>query len=182
MADPAIPSRSGRLGASDCERLRDGCVAQPVNTATSAAYVGAAALVVARHGRTGAAGSGARAYGATLALVGAGSIAFHGPQPRGARWMHDLPIVAMVGLLAGIPMRQLLHGHDPLPGRSGRRALVLAGLSGSAAASYAAGRTGSPTCAPDSRWQWHGAWHVLTAAGFAVAADLLWASSGRDAA
>jgi hypothetical protein len=170
---------STRLGASDCERLRQGRIAQPGNTATSAAYVVAGALVAARHGGPGAPRAGAaRAYGGTLALVGAGSIAFHGPQPRGARWMHDLPIVAMVGLLVAIPARQLLRGDDAAPGWSVGRALALAGLSAGAVAAYAAGRTGARTCDPDSRWQWHGAWHVLTAAGFAVAADLLWTTDG----
>ena len=37
---------------------------------------------------------------------------------------------------------------------------------------YAAGRSGSPLCRPDSLWQYHGAWHVLSgaAAGWAARA------------
>ena len=31
-------------------------------------------------------------------------------------------------------------------------------------AAYAAGRSGSPLCRPDSLRQYHGAWHVLSAA------------------
>ena len=32
-----------------------------------------------------------------------------------------------------------------------------------AVVAYLAGRTGSPVCAPGSAFQWHGAWHVLSA-------------------
>ena len=45
-----------------------------------------------------------------------------------------------------------------------RRSLAL-GL-----AAYAAGRSGSPLCRPDSLWQYHGAWHVLSAAAAGWAA------------
>jgi hypothetical protein len=37
-------------------------------------------------------------------------------------------------------------------------------------AAYAAGRSGSPLCRPDSLWQYHGAWHVLSAAAAGWAA------------
>lgn len=169
----------GRLGASDCERLREGRVAQPVNTATSAAYVVAGAVVAARQGGPGAPRAGAaRAFGATLAMVGVGSIAFHGPQPRGARWLHDLPIAAILGLMALTPAVRLATSADPVPGWAPRRGLAAAGLGAVAVASYAAGRTGAPTCDPDSRWQWHGAWHVLSAAAFAVAGDVLHGTTG----
>jgi hypothetical protein len=167
-----------RLGCSDCERLRDGRVAQPVNTLTSAGYLPAGALVVARLGGPGAAhAGGARLYGGIMVLVGAGSVAFHGPQPRGAQLMHDLPIVALIGMSAVAPAVRAARGRDPLPGRSRRRALTAAGLSAAAVACYRAGRTGARTCAPDSWWQWHGAWHLLTAAGFTVAAELLFGSA-----
>ena len=37
-------------------------------------------------------------------------------------------------------------------------------------AAYAAGRSGSPLRRPDSLWQYHGAWHVLSAAAAGWAA------------
>ena len=38
-------------------------------------------------------------------------------------------------------------------------------------AAYAAGRSASSLCRPDSVWQYHGAWHVLSAdAGWAALA------------
>jgi len=166
-----------RLGAGDCERLRDGRVAQPVNTATSGGYVATGALVAARYGPPGAPRAGeARVFGAVLALVGAGSIAYHGPQPPGAKWLHDLPIVAMIGLVALTPVTRLARGRDPLPGWSASRALATAVLFAAGGGAYSAGRTDAPTCAPDSRWQWHGAWHLLSAAGFVAAGGLLYGS------
>ena len=37
--------RDDRLGCTDCERIRDGRIAQPVNTVTSAAFVVAGAVL-----------------------------------------------------------------------------------------------------------------------------------------
>jgi hypothetical protein len=167
----------GRLGATDCERLRDGWAAQPVNMATSAGYLAAGSGVTTRHGRAGApCAAEARAYGAVLALVGAGSVAFHGPQPPGAKWLHDLPIVALIGIVGATPVVRLARGRVALPGWSVRRGLAVAGLTAAAATAYAAGRSGAPTCAPDSLVQWHGLWHLLSAAGFVAAADVLYGS------
>jgi len=49
-----------------------------------------------------------------------------------------------------------------------------------ALASYAGGRTGAPTCDPDSPLQLHGAWHVLSAAGFVVVADILYREGAHE--
>ena len=170
------------LGTGDCERLQDGCVAQPVNTATSLAYVVTAAALLARLGRSGVSErGGAGAFAGTCALVGVGSVAFHGPQPRGAGLMHDLPIAAMLGLLAGTPALRSRQGRDPLPGWSKRRGVAMAGLGAAAGIAYVAGRTGARTCDPDSAWQWHGVWHVLSAAAFGVAGEVLHGSApGRS--
>lgn len=90
-----------QIGASDCERLDGGLLSQPVLAVTSLAYV-AAGLAVALAGREGDAGRrrAALAYGATLALIGVGSVAFHGPQPSWARWAHDVPIAAALLFIA----------------------------------------------------------------------------------
>jgi hypothetical protein len=37
--------------------------------------------------------------------------------------------------------------------------------------SYVLGRTDAPTCRPQARWQWHGAWHVLGAVAAAAWSD-----------
>lgn len=163
-----------RIGASDCERIREGFLAQPVNTVTSVSYVVAGAVTLARHHHGGSAQRrDVRLYSAVLALVGVGSVAFHGPQPPGARAMHDLPILALLAVALGTPALRLRRGEAVLPGWTPRRggALVVGTLAGLSA--YAGGRTGSPLCAPDSVVQLHGAWHALSAATFVGVADVI---------
>ena len=41
------------LGAGDCERLHDGLIAQPVNTASALAYVAVGAWLIGRGLRAG---------------------------------------------------------------------------------------------------------------------------------
>lgn len=180
LAD-AHPGPADRMGCSDCERIRDGWLAQPVNALTSLAFVGAAGLVLARTRRPARDRHGeVAAYTAILALVGLGSVAFHGPQPRGARAMHDVPIPVLLGLAVGTPLIRRHRGRPPLPGWDRRRGGTLATTVVAALASYAGGRTGAPTCDPDSPLQLHGAWHVLSAAGFVVVADILYREGAHE--
>lgn len=167
-----------RLGCTDCERIRDGAIAQPVNTATSAAFVAAAVVVAARAGRASDRRGEQAAFSGLLALVGAGSIAFHGPQPPGAKAMHDWPIVGLLALAVATPVVRAARGRAALPGWSRRRGMALALTSAAAAAAWVGGRTGSPACDPDSPVQLHGCWHVLAAAGFLQAAGALYDSTG----
>jgi hypothetical protein len=88
-------SASASLGATDCELLRDGLLAQPVNAVSSLAYVAAGVWVWSRARDTrGTDRTAAFVFGAALAAVGVGSVAYHGPQPAGARWVHDASILA----------------------------------------------------------------------------------------
>ncbi|KUH81168.1 hypothetical protein AU186_14945 [Mycobacterium sp. GA-1999] len=153
--------RHSTFGHSDCERIADGVLAQPVLALTSLAYVaaGLAVLCWALRGR----GVLAPAAGAALVAVGFGSVVYHGPQPSWAGLVHDWPIVAagalcMVGLARGV--------------RGKRRSawITAAGVFMLGVAAYVAGRSGSPLCRPDSLWQYHGVWHVLSAAAGGVAA------------
>ena len=163
-----------RIGASDCERIRTGPVAQPVNTATSLAYVAAAAVTLARYpGGDPAQRRHVRLFSAVLALVGLGSAAFHGPQPPGAKALHDLPIAALLTLMLGAPALRAHRGDEPLPGWTRRRGWGLAAGTLAGLAAYRGGRTGARTCDPDSLIQLHGAWHVLSAATLVAAADIL---------
>ncbi len=148
------------IGGSDCERIGDAFLAQPVLALTSLMYVGAgfAALSWAVRGRILPAG----AVGAALIAVGFGSFVYHGPQPPWAGPVHDWPIV----VLAAACVVAVIRGWR-------RRRAVLAAAAGVFAlglAVYAAGRTGSPLCRPDSMWQYHGAWHVLSGAAAGLAA------------
>ena len=149
------------FGHSDCERIVVGALAQPVLAVTSLAYIGAGVAVLSWAARARAPLAGAA--GVALVAVGAGSFAFHGPQPSWAQLAHDRPIgAAAAGYAGGLA-------------RGGRRqrwsaGAAPAGIFALGLAAYAAGRSGSPLCRPDSLWQFHGAWHVLSAAAAGWAA------------
>jgi hypothetical protein len=89
--------RRRRLGESDCEQIRTGLIAQPVNTLSSLAYVAAGGWVAARGVRAGR--PAAVTFGALLGAVGAGSILYHGPCPPGAQQAHDSSLAAALGLV-----------------------------------------------------------------------------------
>ncbi len=99
-----MPDGRTALGTTDCERIRPGTVAQPSNTATSLAFVAAAEAVRRASARPDAHRHEALAYGGLLALVGAGSVAFHGPQPRGAQVLHDAPIAGLLVVTVATPV------------------------------------------------------------------------------
>jgi len=88
---------AGEIGESDCETLAAGLLAQPYNAWSSVAFVVVGGLVAWRGWRSPV---GARLeqalYGAIVAAVGVGSVFFHGPQPPGSRFLHDLPIAAVL--------------------------------------------------------------------------------------
>ncbi len=89
------------LGAGDCERLRDGLVAQPVNTASALAYLLAAAWLARQGARRDAAPRReALAFGLAVAAAGVGSVDFHGPGSPAARWLHDAGLCAAVSFVA----------------------------------------------------------------------------------
>jgi hypothetical protein len=136
------------LAGSDCEALHDGLLGQPANSMSSLAYVAVAAYAL----RRGAPPAPALA----LALVGVGSVLYHGPMPPGAEMVHDASLVALPATALAVAWR--------------RRSLPLPPTA--AIAAFATGavvnlltRTGAPLCRPDSLLQGHALWHVLTAAG-----------------
>jgi hypothetical protein len=88
-------------GAGDCEALRPGPLAQPVNALTSLAYLAAGVDVLAREARHPELPHLSPLFGALLVTNGLGGLAFHGPGNRSAKWLHD---VALVGTLAFIAL------------------------------------------------------------------------------
>jgi hypothetical protein len=155
-----VLTASPSFGHSDCERIAGTVLAQPVLSVTSLAYVAGGTAVLCWAVRTRA--PLATAAGAALVAVGVGSFAYHGPQPSWAGPAHDWPIVAVAAVYSvGLA-------------RSGRRArsvwLTAGAIFVLGLAAYAAGRSGSPLCRPDGLWQYHGAWHVLSAAAAGWAA------------
>lgn len=157
------------LGHADCERIGDAALAQPVLAVTSLAYVAAGMAVLCWAMRLRAPPAGAA--GVALVAVGAGSFAFHGPQPTWAELAHDWPIVA-AGVVYAAGLARSLRRRQWRSTWAAAAGVFALGL-----AAYAAGRSGSPLCRPDSLWQYHGAWHVLSAAAAGWAARAM--ASGR---
>jgi hypothetical protein len=167
------------LGAGDCERLHDGLVAQPVNTASALAYVAVGAWLVGRGLRSGAAGRsspGPVAFGLAVAAAGIGSVDYHGPGSPAARLLHDGGLYAVVGFVAWHEVarrvaraRRARAGVPWVGWAPRRRTAYRAALAGAAAgaACWWLGRTQSPWCDPDSPLQAHAAWHLLGAAALA---------------
>jgi hypothetical protein len=160
------------LGAGDCERLHDGLIAQPVNTASALAYVAVGAWLIGRGLRPGAAGRpspeqpGTVAFGVAVAAAGIGSVDYHGPGSPAARLLHDGGLYAVVGLVAWHELaRRVGRARLTRSGRVAYRAALAAAAAG--AACWWAGRTASPWCDPDSLLQGHAAWHLLGAAALA---------------
>jgi hypothetical protein len=160
------------LGAGDCERLHDGLIAQPVNTASALAYVAVGAWLIGRGLRLGAAGRSSSgqprtvAFGVAVAAAGIGSVDYHGPGSPAARLLHDGGLYAVVGLVAWHELaRRAGRSRLTLSRRVAYRAALAATAAG--AACWWAGRTASPWCDPDSLLQGHAAWHLLGAAALA---------------
>jgi len=155
------------LGAGDCERLHDGLIAQPVNTASALAYVAVGAWLVGRGHR------GTVAFGLAVAAAGVGSVDYHGTGSAAARLLHDGGLYAVVGLVAWHEVARRVgpgrrgSGARLAPDRRGAYRVALAATAAGAACWWV-GRTASPWCDPGSLLQGHAAWHLLSA--FALAA------------
>jgi hypothetical protein len=148
------------LGAGDCERLHDGLLAQPVNTASALAYVAVGAWLAGRGQRRDQ--GGMVAFGLAVAACGVGSVDYHGTGSPAARLLHDGSLYLVVGVVAWREVRRVV-GRARLTsrGRVAHRVALAAAVAG--VACWWAGRTGGPWCDPDSLLQPHAAWHVLSA-------------------
>ncbi len=160
------------IGESDCEAVGGGLFAQPVNAATSAAYVLAGIVLWLRLPKAERFRAGGL-FALLLALIGIGSIVYHGPQLPGARLMHDLPIPGLLLLTVVVVLWRWRDGSTVFPGRSTGRLWVAIVAFVIAPIAYGLGRTGSPLCDADGEVQLHGVWHVLTAVGFVVVGEIL---------
>jgi hypothetical protein len=165
------------LGAGDCERLRDGLIGQPVNTASALAYVAVGAWLLAR-GRPQGSGEprpvGRVALGLAVAAAGIGSVDYHGPGSPAARLLHDGGLYAVVGLVAWREVARRVRRHGLAPGSRAAYRAALA-LAAAGAAGWWLGRSDSRWCHPDSLLQGHAAWHLLGAAALAC-----WAVAALD--
>ena len=165
------------LGAGDCERLHDGLIAQPVNTASALAYVAVGAWLVGRGLRSHAAGRprpGPVVFGLAVAAAGIGSVDYHGPGSPAARLLHDGGLYAVAGYVAWAEVARRVGRSRLTPrGRVAYRIALAATAAGLAC--WWAGRTASPWCDPDRLLQPHAAWHLLGAAALAC-----WARAALD--
>lgn len=82
------------MPTSDCELFGAGLLGQPVNSLTTLAFV-VAGLVVLRQRRL-------RWVGMALIATGVGSFLFHGPMPAGSLWAHDVSLVWLILVIAGL--------------------------------------------------------------------------------
>jgi hypothetical protein len=155
------------LGAGDCERLRDGLVAQPVNTASALAYLMVGAWLVRQGLRSGPARRRTAAFGLAVAAAGVGSVDYHGPGSPAARWLHDGSLYAVVGFVAVHEVARRVGRVRLTPSRRVAYRVALAATAAGAACWWL-GRTGGPLCDPDSLLQGHAAWHLLTAISLAA--------------
>jgi len=162
------------LGAGDCERLGDGLVAQPVNTASALAFVAVGAWLAGRGLRAGPGRGPLVAFGLAVTVAGVGSVDYHGPGSPAARLVHDGSLYLVVGLVAWREVtRWVGRGRLTPRGRVAYRAALA--LAAAGAAGWWLGRTASPWCDPDSLLQGHAAWHLLGAAALAC-----WAVAALD--
>lgn len=176
--------------AVDCERILSGWWGQPVNTATCAAFLIGAGVIWWKRAD--------RVMAALVALIGLGSIAFHGPMPVWGEFVHDLAIVwALVWVvLVEVDIRRwwpvafalsALLAMTPTVADPGQALLAAAtliiqlrakdhitqrrisvGLLAVGALVGTLSRTGWPLCDPHSLWQGHGFWHICSAAALTL--------------
>lgn len=107
------------LGASDCEQLRAGLVAQPVNAVSSLAYIVVGSAIISLSRRSGPWRARSIVFGACVVATGVGSVAYHGPQTPGSQLIHDVSIDLVLALVA-------LHGLSLLVPRLERELVAFA--------------------------------------------------------
>jgi hypothetical protein len=146
------------LGAGDCERLHDGLIAQPVNTASALAYVAVGAWLAGRRQPV---------FGLAVAAAGIGSVDYHGLGSPAARLLHDGGLYAVAGYVAWTEVARRV-GRSRLTPRERVAYRVALAATAAGLACWWAGRTASPWCDPDSLLQPHAAWHLLGAAALAA--------------
>jgi hypothetical protein len=157
------------LGAGDCEAWRPGPLAQPTNAVTSLAFVVAGGWLAGRAPRVVPDERWrVRTAAALLVATGAGSVAYHGPGGRIGHLVHDATLVltaAWAPLGLGAPVSTAVSPTVALRRRTAATAAAVG------VAAYLLGRTASPACRPQARWQWHGLWHVAAAVAAAAWSD-----------
>ncbi len=100
------------VAESDCEALDGGLLEQDVNAWSSLAYLGAAAILVAAVVR-GRLRRPVLVLAAAVAAEGVGSVLYHGTPGAGAKWVHDVALVALLAYPGGWHVARAL-GRTPV--------------------------------------------------------------------
>jgi hypothetical protein len=165
------------LANVDCERLSDGLLAQPVAAVSSLSFVVAGVWLASRRPSRSTEPMVATTYAALVALVGVGSVAYHGPQGPGAKLLHDGSIVLVIAVGALVPLVRRMRGAPALCQGGGLAFRIACAAAAAGVVAYVLGRTGAPLCDPRSPLQPHALWHVLVAVALAAWGAALWASA-----
>jgi hypothetical protein len=151
------PSARPHVAVDDGERIRAGRIGQPANTASSLAFVVAAVPMARRALRRERRWPWSAVAGAT-ALVGLGSVGFHGPGDRTGKALHDAGVAAVA---VALPVALVVDGPRRFPG-------LAVGLGMTAAALHIQSRTGRPLAGSDAPVPGHAVFHVVAAAALAA--------------
>jgi hypothetical protein len=173
--DVAVPN----MGDTDCELIRDGLWAQPTNAASSLAYILVALLILIWAIRNQRVSRSLIGYTTVLAIVGLGSVDFHGTQSTLAQFLHDVPVAVLLLGSVLIPVIRKIKGEPATPGMSWGWLLLLVTSGLLAVVAFLLGGTSSTFCDPQAIVQLHGLWHVLTAVVFGSWAMILYGDGNR---
>jgi hypothetical protein len=99
-----------------------------------------------------------RAAAVAIGMNGPGGLAYHGPGGRSGKVLHDVALVATVLAVVGVEAADLVADHRT-PDVAGPLLLLATG-----AVVHARSRTGCRWCRPDSAFQGHALWHLVSAA------------------
>jgi hypothetical protein len=98
-----------QLGETDCEEIHDGLLNQPINAWSSLSFSAVGLLIVLSAWHASGRERVARVvFGLLMVATGIGSFLFHGPQPAGSHFAHDITFLATVWFLAVLNLTEAL--------------------------------------------------------------------------
>jgi hypothetical protein len=157
----AFAEVSGHIAAGDCERIRDGLIAQPANFVSSAAYCVVGGWLWQRSRSDGRARW--KILSALSVAAGLGSMAYHGPGGHAGKLFHDTSAVVLVATAVAMAL--------PREGTRPRGEVLGLACATTGISLHWLSRTDRPLCCPDCALQGHAVWHVLSAVAVAAVAS-----------
>lgn len=97
-------SAASGLASSDCERVGDGLLAQPVNTVSSLAFLAAGLWILDLARRAPGRRTELAVFGVAVASNALGGLLFHGVHGEVSRWVHDLAILSVLLFIAAFAL------------------------------------------------------------------------------